>query len=397
MMPPTPSMNSMPSAASTAARLNATSCVEIDAAVLARGGEIGRQRRAETPGRDARRFRRRRLAGRARAAAPPGSLVSDHRGIEAAHHRLERCDRPGRPRAGADQPGGDEGLADIGAGRGDEDRRPRSSTRPRCASRTMPASRSIASSGCCAVNVSRSRAVPAGTVGGRMATARKPSSSSRREAASASLSSPIITGTIGLCASGRPATRVKALRLLHRQRGVIRLALDQVERRDAGGDDRGRQAGRIDQRARAVAHQFDHRAPRRRDSRHRRRAPSTACPSAAAPAHARCRRSSSRGRRRRRRGHARRPIISQASYSLRERQQLGERREIAVHGEHAVGDDQRAVVLARGARRAIRAHARHRCGGTSAPAARQIARRPKCRHATTRRSARVRRARSAPG
>jgi hypothetical protein len=49
-------------------------------------------------------------------------------------------------------------------------------------------------------------------------------------------------------------------RLLHRQRGVIRLALDHLERRDAGGDDRGRQTGRVDQRARAVAHEFDHRA-----------------------------------------------------------------------------------------------------------------------------------------
>ena len=37
--------------------------------------------------------------------------------------------------------------------------------------------------------------------------------------------------------------------------------------------------------------------------------------------------------------------------------QLRERREIAVHGEHAVGDDQRMIVLVRDARRAVRARA----------------------------------------
>ena len=38
-------------------------------------------------------------------------------------------------------------------------------------------------------------------------------------------------------------------------------------------------------------------------------------------------------------------VISQASCSLRQRVEFGERREIAVHGEHAVGDDQRVIVL----------------------------------------------------
>ena len=43
-----------------------------------------------------------------------------------------------------------------------------------------------------------------------------------------------------------------------------------------------RQAGGINERARAVADQVDHRPPKRRDSRHRRRSLWTACPSAAA-------------------------------------------------------------------------------------------------------------------
>ena len=43
------------------------------------------------------------------------------RGIEAADHRLERVDVPAGVAQMPDQPGGDEGLADVGAGRGDED------------------------------------------------------------------------------------------------------------------------------------------------------------------------------------------------------------------------------------------------------------------------------------
>ena len=66
--------------------------VEGNAAAFARGGEIGRQRRAEAPGRDAldlvgghrppeRGQQHRRIAG------------LDDGGIVAAHHRLERVDR----------------------------------------------------------------------------------------------------------------------------------------------------------------------------------------------------------------------------------------------------------------------------------------------------------------
>jgi len=63
------------------------------------------------------------------------------------------------------------------------------------------------------VNAKRSRAVPAGTVGGRMATTRKPSLSSISDAASAASASPMTTGTMALCASGRLSARVKSLAL----------------------------------------------------------------------------------------------------------------------------------------------------------------------------------------
>ena len=63
-------------------------------------------------------------------------------------------------------------LTDVGAGRGNEDRA-HAWTRTRL--RMISASRAISASGCAALNVSRNRAVPSGTVGGRIATTRKPS------------------------------------------------------------------------------------------------------------------------------------------------------------------------------------------------------------------------------
>ena len=93
--------------------------VEGDAAAFARCGEIGREWGAEAPGGDARD-----LVGRHR---PPERGQQNrrvaglgHRRVVAAHHRLERVDLGARFPQAADQPGGDEGLADIGSGRGDE-------------------------------------------------------------------------------------------------------------------------------------------------------------------------------------------------------------------------------------------------------------------------------------
>ena len=51
-MPPTPSMKRMPFGRCDFLAAERDEFIEIDAAAFARGGEIGRQRRAETPGRD---------------------------------------------------------------------------------------------------------------------------------------------------------------------------------------------------------------------------------------------------------------------------------------------------------------------------------------------------------
>ena len=178
-------------------------------------------------------------------------------------------------------------------------------SRMRCAHDARPGARSRRRDGA-AVKVKRSRAVPAGTVGGRIATTRKPSASSSCEASSAASASPITTGTIGLCASGRPSSAGEGARLGERQRRIGRIALDQVERRDRGRDGRRRQAGRIDQAcARGCGSDRSPRS-RRRDSRRSRRSPSTACPSAAARRPSRRAQRSSRGRRRPRRCHGRR-------------------------------------------------------------------------------------------
>ena len=229
-----------------------------------------------------------------------------------------------------------------------------------------------------------------------MAAARKPSSASRREAASAASSSPTITGTIGLCASGRPAAFGEGFGLLHRQRGIGRLALDQVERGDAGGRASRRQAGRIDQRTRAVSDQIDHRrgsaqiaavgADRFRQCAHqqRHRDMRIARKAGAAPAAE----------------HAQpvRVVRHQPGIMLvGQRQQFGERRQVAVHGEHAVGHDQRVIDVRRDGGPAFRAHARRRCGGMSSPCRPTIARRRTDRHATTRPPAPARRGRSEPG
>src|SRR4051812_42764078 len=145
-----------------------------------------------------------------RITAVPGA------GVKSADDRLDRRDRAAGCLHVPDQPRGDEGLAYVGPGRGDEERCHCTGVAQvvaalRTCERTSSASRSISSSGCCAVKVRRRRAVPAGTVGGLMATTRKPSSASILDASSAVPASPSTTGTIGLAGSGSPARRAKAL------------------------------------------------------------------------------------------------------------------------------------------------------------------------------------------
>ncbi len=258
--------------------------------------------------------------------------------------------------------------------------------RTRMRLRTMSARRSISASGCCAVKVKRSRAVPAGTVGGRMATTRKPSLFQQprgleRRLGLAEHQRDDRAGRLGQAGGAR-----EGLRLGERQRRVGRLALDQVERGDRGRDDRRRQAGRIDQGARAVADQVDHRLRRRRDSRHSRRSPSTACPSAAARRPARRARRSSRGRRRPRRCRGRRPTSA--------------RRRGAAPAPRARGSGARSPSMENTPSVAISACGwRPRCSASSASACATsawrngmhaaratAARRPTGRHATARRS-----------
>src|SRR5262245_4187068 len=180
--------------------------VEVDTAAFARGSNIRRQRRAKTPRRDPiHLFGSYRSSERTQQDSRIAGI--GHRSIIAAHDRLERVDWLVGLAQIADERGSHEGLADVGAGRGDE---VGSHSYANSFSRTISASRAISSSGCCAVNVRRRRAVPAGTVGGRIATTRKPSRSNACEADSAASSSPMTIGTIGLCASGSPARRVNA-------------------------------------------------------------------------------------------------------------------------------------------------------------------------------------------
>ena len=114
----------------------------------------------------------------------------------------------GLPPQMADQGRRHKSLADVGASCGDEDGAHVASSITRL--RTMPASRSISASGWAAVKAKRKRAVLSGTVGGRIGTTRKPSSSNIVEAVSAASASPTIAGTMALCASGRLSARVNS-------------------------------------------------------------------------------------------------------------------------------------------------------------------------------------------
>src|SRR6202030_719288 len=174
------------------------------------GRQIRRDRIAEPPRRGPLDFVRRDRQTK-RLEQNAGIAVRGLRRIESADDRLDGIDRVSELTQMADQRRGHIGLADVGAGRGDEDGA--HEWRPITRVRTIPARRSISASGCCAVKAKRSRAVPAGTVGGRMATTRKPPASSISEAASAASASPTMTGTMALCASGRLSARVKSLAL----------------------------------------------------------------------------------------------------------------------------------------------------------------------------------------
>ena len=103
-------------------------------------------------------------------------------------------------------------------------------------------SRVTSSSGCAADRVTRSRLVPTGTVGGRMAGTHSPSSSSAAEASRAACSLPRTIGMIGLGWPGgaKPASMTRSISAARRP---VRAA-PSAERSDAEGGQRSRGVGR---------------------------------------------------------------------------------------------------------------------------------------------------------
>src|SRR5262249_58460236 len=155
---------------------------------------------------------------------------------------------PARPQL-VDDAAGDKGLADIGAGGGDEDG---SHAALATRVRTRSASRAMSPSSWRAVKAKRSRAVPSGTVGGRIGTTRKPSASRRRAAASAASGPPTISGTIWLFAGGSPARAVKARALASGAAGSAGFAAMRTSAGTAGATDPGgRAVGEKKRRGRA--------------------------------------------------------------------------------------------------------------------------------------------------
>ena len=117
---------------------------------------------------------------------------------------------------------------------------------------------------CDAITASRSRDVPSGTVGGRIACANTPCSSAASQIRIASPASPTISGTIWRLR----ARHVEALagELVAQRRRVVgepldapRLLLQQLERRHRRRDRRRRQPGGEDQRPRGVDEVARHR------------------------------------------------------------------------------------------------------------------------------------------
>src|SRR5690606_8866775 len=92
------------------------------------------------------------------------------------------------------QRGGNQGLADFGIGAGDEPGVPRAHE-PALSSWWTAANRRATSSAVCAADkVTRRRAVPVGTVGGRIAGTHNPCSYNAAATRKASLLSPITSG-----------------------------------------------------------------------------------------------------------------------------------------------------------------------------------------------------------
>src|SRR5690606_33997939 len=108
--------------------------------------------------------------------------------IEARDNRLQRMNGATPASQRAHELDGDESLADLRARRRDEERahvRFGASSRDGISAATAFATAATSSGEWAAENAKRSRAVPSGTVGGRIAVTRKPWASSAALAASA--------------------------------------------------------------------------------------------------------------------------------------------------------------------------------------------------------------------
>ena len=201
-----------------------------------------------------------------------------------------------------------------------------------------------------------------------MPCAKTPFANSRSDSFIASAPSPTMTGVIGLSlmpvskpSAGRPALKN---RVLSQSRSMmLRLLHQHVDRRDARGGDGRRMRGREQERPRAVVEKLDQRAAAgdvaaERADRLRQRADldvdaavhvEVIDGAAAVPAE-----------------HAARVRVvhhHDAAEFLGERAQRRQRAEVAVHAEHAVGDEQLALGRRQRARES-RAPRRRPCAGT---------------------------------
>ena len=199
-----------------------------------------------------------------------------------------------------------------------------------------------------AITVSRSRELPSGTVGGRIAWAKTPSRSARSQSAVAVFASPTISGTIWVrepptsrpsaASDSRRVARVAAQLLDH-----VRARLEHVESRERGADRRRRRRGRVDERPGGVDEQLDQLgrgagvgavaaerlAERADDHVDLAGEPGGGDrPASAGPERA---------------GAVRLVDHQQAVVAAGELDELAQRRDVAVHREDAVGDDQPRV------------------------------------------------------
>ena len=225
----------------------------------------------------------------------------------------------------------------------------RATARPRrahAASASAASSASTSSSVCAAENDTRSRAVPCGTVGGRIAGTKMPRSHNVCDSATAAAASPSTSGWIGVVdgssvhGNAAAPARKRAIVRARRARRACPSRIAASEASDRAGEQR-RLRGRVDVRAPGLHQRLDHRGMRGDErARHARglaeRAhvddalvgePEVREAAAALAQHAEPVR-----------------VVDDEPGVVRPRQleQRGQRREVAVHREHRVGRDQLA-------------------------------------------------------